>query len=282
MMLYPNISTGKTAGEHTGIWLRGGLTVLGVGSLVKGGKILAKVYKLGVKDTWLEVAGDVEKGRRKVTDVHDKLQDPTGVGWIVWGMSTAGEIGGTILECATPYRFVSAGLGVTYSYYRNWQGEWVKEINELKEIRRQPYTEKELPPELFYEPTDPGSDHPDDYKGILATPFAASSTDDFQRVLQEYDELSLKYLAFEIGLSIDDPVCDYEMEKFLQKIKTTNPDYDKHLEEVQRKSEEAYQAAYEVQKQVCLLYYGTISETSEFPHFKTREEVESFLNSLTL
>mgnify|MGYP001600389979 CR=1 FL=1 len=115
-------------------------------------------------------------------------------------------------------------------------------------MRRQPYTEKELPTELFIEPVDPGNDHPDDYKGILTTPSATPSTDDFQRVLQEYEELSLKYLAFEIGLSIDDPVCDYQMEKFQQKIKTTNPDYDKHLQSVQQKSEDAYQAAYEVQK----------------------------------
>ena len=38
------------------------------------------------------------------------------------------------------------------------------------------------------------------------------------------------------------------MEKFQQKIKTTNPDYEQHLSDLQQKSEDAYQAAYEVQK----------------------------------
>jgi hypothetical protein len=100
--------------------------------------------------------------------------------------------------------------------------------------------------------------------------------DDLQRLLQEYDELSLSYLAFEIGLSLDNPTCDYQMQKFITKLRIENPFYEQDLEEVSKLAEEAYQAAYKVQEKVCQ-YAGT----DEFPHFKTQQEVTNFLNSLT-
>jgi len=278
MVLSPNVSAAKTAREHVGILLRGGLTALGVAPLVKGGKVLVKAYKIGVPAKWIETVGDIEEGRQRIKDVQEKMKDPTGVGFLVWGAATTVDIGATILETALPpVRIGHAVLDVSYSYHRNWQDDWIKD---LKKEPNPPYRERSYPPKLP-NPKDPGKDHPDDYKGVLEAPFVTPPANDIEMLLQEYDELSLSYLAFEVGLSINDPVCDYEMGKFVQKLKTTNPDYDKHLEEVKQKSEEAYQAAYEVQKKVCLLYYGTITETTEFPHFKIQEEVTNFLNSLT-
>jgi hypothetical protein len=55
--------------------------------------------------------------------------------------------------------------------------------------------------------------------GVLEKPVSLPPSDYFQMLLQEYNDQSLNYLAFEIGMSIDNPVCDFQMQKFISKLK---------------------------------------------------------------
>jgi hypothetical protein len=266
VMLYPKESRAeKTGGDHARIWIGAGLDAIGIGKIAKGIGSLVRIFKpdkAELAQTFTEVIG---KGL-EINNAQRKLEDPTGAGWLTWAATTAAEVGGTILEFLPAVRVGKALLNAGYEYYRNWQDDWMEPV---KKKPKPPYRKKPSPP-YIPKPKRPANDHPDDYMGVLEKPVSLPPSDYFQMLLQEYNDQSLNYLAFEIGMSIDNPVCDFQMQKFITKLKTQNPDYESHLQDAKQKSESAYQAAYEVQKKICLLYYSTITENTEFPHFKTK------------
>ncbi len=178
--------------------------------------------------------------------------DTAGLGWSVYIISTGLSL--PFWKWLGPYAWIpvsgSIALSGGYQYFKNW--------------RNTP------PPSVLANRllTTPGSDYPDDFNGVPATNFLENNP---------VKNVFINMANLIVGAVIEDPSCDSQIERFYSRVQQLNPDYDTDLALLQSKSDDAYQAATAVQERVCEL-----AGTEEFPHFTSEEEVDAFLDNLTV
>ncbi|MEW6558280.1 MAG: hypothetical protein AB1349_13200, partial [Elusimicrobiota bacterium] len=164
-------------------------------------------------------------------------------GWSVWATATGlSKLGPKGIAAATALR-------VGYPYYKNW-------------VRFPPPPPP--PPDI---PDDPGKDIPDEYYGVSSTEVG----------YDVFTDVFINIGNFVFGSIPYNESYNAQIERVHSKILSENPEYENHLLDLEQKSEQAYIAATAVQDKVMLL-----SGTTYFPYFKSVDEVNNFLNGLTL